>query len=146
MYRSSDHDPVILGLSLVKLVQGTTGRDTLVGTVGDDRLVGGAGADTLTGGAGADTFVYSSVRDALDTITDFTPGIDRLDLSALLASIGYAGANPVADGVVRLVDTAAGLSVQIDTDGFAGPASARPLATLSGVRAAQINASRDMRF
>ncbi|MFN3738846.1 ExeM/NucH family extracellular endonuclease [Hydrogenophaga sp.] len=145
-YRSSDHDPVILGLSLVKLVQGTSGRDTLVGAVGDDRLVGGAGADTLTGGAGADTFVYSSVRDALDTITDFTPGIDRLDLSALMASIGYAGANPVADGVVRLVDTAAGLSVQIDTDGFAGPASARPLATLSGVRAAQVNAARDMRF
>ena len=146
VYRSSDHDPVILGLSLVKLVQGTSGRDTLVGTAGDDRLVGGAGADTLTGGAGADTFVYSSVRDALDTITDFTPGIDRLDLSALMASIGYAGANPVADGVVRLVDTAAGLSVQIDTDGFAGPAAARPLATLSGVRAAQVNASRDMRF
>lgn len=143
-YRSSDHDPVLLGLSLVKTVQGTAGRDTLVGTAGDDRLTGGLGADVITGGAGADSFVYTDPRDAADRITDFVPGTDRIDLAALLSSIGYSGANAIADGVVRLVNSAAGLSLQIDTDGNAGPASARPLLTLTGVTAAQIVPARDL--
>lgn len=144
VYRSSDHDPVLLGLALVKAVNGTAGRDTLVGTAGDDRITGGIGSDVLTGGAGADTFVYTSTRDALDRITDFVPGTDRLDLQALLDSVGYSGHNAIADGVVQLVDTPAGLSVQIDADGHAGPGAARPLVTLTGVTAAQIQPARDM--
>lgn len=143
-YRSSDHDAVLLGLSLVKSVAGSAGRDTLVGTSGDDRITGGAGADVITGGAGADTFVYTSTRDAADVITDFVPGTDRIDLTALLQGIGYIGSNAIADGIVRLVNSGAGLVVQIDTDGNAGPAAARPLVTLSGVTAAQINAARDL--
>ena len=146
VYRSSDHDPVLLGLSLVKTLSGTAARDTLIGTAGDDRITGGPGADVLTGGAGADTFVYLSTRDASDRITDFMPATDRIDLSALLFSIGYTGSDAIADGVVRLVNTAAGLSLQIDSDGIAGPALARPLVTLTGVNAAQIVPSRDLAF
>jgi hypothetical protein len=142
-YRSSDHDPVVLGLNLVKRIDGT-GRGSLIGTAGDDRITGGSGAQTITGGAGRDVFVYTSMRDAGDTITDFLPGTDRLDLRGLLASVGYAGGNAIGDGVVRLVDTAAGVSVQIDTDGNAGPAVARALVTLRGVRAADLVASRDL--
>ncbi len=144
VYRSSDHDPVLLGLSLVKSINGTSQRDTLSGTAGDDRISGGSGADVLSGGAGADVFVYTSTRDGVDIITDFVPGTDRIDLSALLGSIGYTGNNAVGDGVVRLVNTTAGLSLQIDTDGNAGPAVARPLLTLSGISAAQIIAARDL--
>ncbi len=144
VYRSSDHDAVLLGLSLVKSLQGTTGRDTLVGTPGDDRISGGAGADVITGNAGADTFIYTSTRDAADRITDFVPGTDRIDISALLQGIGYTGSNAIADGIVRLVDSAAGLVVQIDTDGNAGPAVSRPLLTLSNVSAVQIVPTRDL--
>ncbi|MBT9463109.1 ExeM/NucH family extracellular endonuclease [Hydrogenophaga sp.] len=144
VYRSSDHDAVLLGLSLVKSLQGTTGRDTLVGTAGDDHITGGAGADVITGNAGADTFIYTSTRDAADRITDFAPATDRIDISALLQGIGYTGSNAIADGIVRLVDSAAGLVVQIDTDGNAGPAVSRPLVTLSNVSAAQIVPTRDL--
>jgi predicted extracellular nuclease len=147
VYRSSDHDPVLLGLMLStpgQVINGTAGRDTLVGTAGNDRITGGAGADVLTGGAGADTFVYTSTRDAQDRITDFVPGTDHIDLSALLASIGYGGSNAIADGVVQLVDTPAGLSLQIDTDGTAGRGVARPLVLLTGVNASQIVPSRDL--
>lgn len=144
VYRSSDHDPVLLGLSLYKTLQGTAGRDTLTGTAGDDRITGGDSSDVLTGGAGADVFVYTGTRDAQDRITDFVPGTDRIDLAALLASIGRSGASAIADGVVKLVDTGAGLSLQIDTDGSAGPNTARPLVVLTGVTAAQIQPARDL--
>jgi Ca2+-binding RTX toxin-like protein len=61
--------------------------DTLIGGIGNDRLTGGLSADVLTGGAGADTFVYTSasVADssgaAFDTITDWTSGTDKLEIT-----------------------------------------------------------------
>ncbi len=124
---------------------GTPGRDTLVGTSGNDTITGGASADILTGGAGGDTFVYTSTRDAGDTITDFTPYADTLNLSALLASVGYSGNQPIA-GYVRVVDVSGGASVQIDADGTSGPAVFRPLVTLKGLTAKQVVLARDFSF
>ena len=132
-FRASDHDPVLVGLSLFKSIVGTNGRDTLIGTAGDDVIIGGAGADTLTGGGGVNVFVYNSMRDAGDTITDFAPGKDFLDLRTLLASLGYTGGDPVADGYLRFVASAGGTSVQIDADGPGGRSTFRPLLTLLGV-------------
>ncbi len=66
-------------------LSGGAGNDTLVGGAGNDRLIGGIGADRMTGGGGADTFVFAagdSTSSQPDLITDFTPGIDRIDLSA----------------------------------------------------------------
>ncbi|MDZ4104341.1 MAG: ExeM/NucH family extracellular endonuclease [Hydrogenophaga sp.] len=146
VYRSSDHDAVLLGLSLVKTVQGTAVRDELVGTPGDDRITGGAGPDVITGGLGADTFVYTSARDANDRITDFVPGTDRIDIGAFLADLGYTGTDAFADGTVRLVDTPKGVSVRFDINGKAGAAGGRPLLTLIGVKAVQLNAGRDFVF
>ena len=143
-YRSSDHDPVLAGLSLYKTFTGTAGRDVITGTPGDDILIGGVGADLLTGGAGNNIFVYTSLRDAGDTITDFVPGKDTLDLRPLLASLGYTGSDPVADGWLRFVALAAGTSVQVDADGPAGGAVFRPLLTLSGVSPAMLSGPRDL--
>jgi 5'-nucleotidase len=122
---------------------GTAGRDTLVGTTGDDIIIGGAGPDTLTGGAGGDKFVYNSLRDAGDIITDFTPYADTIDLAALLNSIGIAPMDAVANGHIVIKDVTGGASLQIDTDG-AGPALARPLVTLKGLTAKQIVPARDL--
>lgn len=137
-YRSSDHDSVVIGLSLQKKIAGTAGRDRLNGSAGDDVITGGAGADTLTGGAGADTFVYQSMRDAADLITDFAPAQDVLDLRALLAGLGIVG-DPQQSGHLRLVANAAGTLVQIDSDGFAGTGVPRTLVTLSGVQPGQLS-------
>ena len=143
-YRSSDHDPVLVGLSLYKTITGTAGRDVIVGTPGDDIIIGGIGADQLTGGAGNNIFVYNSLRDAGDTITDFVPGKDTLDLRPLLAGLGYAGSDPVADGWLRFVAVAGGTSVQVDADGPAAGAVFRPLLTLSDVSPAMLSGPRDL--
>jgi uncharacterized protein len=145
-YRSSDHDPVIVGVQLVKTINGSSQRDTLMGTAGDDVITGGVGADTITGLAGRDTFVYQSMRDATDTITDFTPGEDQLDITELLQSIAYTGSQPFADGVARWVNVAGGVQLQIDTDGTAGAATAKPLVTLKGLAVNQLDAQRDVRW
>lgn len=123
---------------------GTGARDTLVGTAGDDVITGGAGADMITGGAGGDTFRYTSTRDAGDTITDFTPYEDKLDLNPLLASLGVTGSNGVASGHVLFADVIGGVQVLIDNDGSAGSAVARALVTLKGLTAAQIAPGRDL--
>ena len=143
-YRSSDHDPVVVGLNLYKTFYGASTRSTLVGSIGDDLLIGGPGANTMTGGAGSNVFVYQSMRDAGDTITDFVPGKDRIDLSALLTSIGANAASAAANGVVKLVAAGANTLLQIDVDGSAGLASVRTLATLLNVSPAQISPSRDL--
>ncbi len=143
-FRASDHDPAVIGLHLYKTFTGTAGRDQITGTPGDDILIGGVGADTLTGGAGTNLFVYTSMRDAGDILTDFVPGKDFVDLRLLLSGLGYADSNPVADGWVRFVAVAGGTSVQIDADGGGGGAVFRPLLTLTGVSPASLSATRDL--
>jgi uncharacterized protein len=141
-YRSSDHDPVVVGLSLFRTIEGTANRDSLTGTAGDDILVGGVGADLLTGREGINIYRYASLRDAGDTVADFLPGKDLIDLRTLLASIGYPGGDAFADGRVRLVDVSGGTSVRIDSDG-PGAGAARPLLTLQGVSALSLQPERD---
>lgn len=122
---------------------GTAARNTIVGTSGDDQILGGTGADVLTGGAGGDTFRYTSIRDAGDVITDFTPYADKLDLGVLLGSLGVAG-NGSATGHIRFVDTTGGVQVLLDTDGSEGRHVARPFLTLKGLTAKQMAPARDL--
>ncbi len=134
-FRASDHDPVLVGLNLFKTFIGTARRDEIVGSPGDDVIIGGVGGDTLTGGGGVNVFVYTSMRDAGDTITDFVPGTDFLDLRSVLAEVGYAGADPVADGVVTFFASPHGATIRINH---------RPLLTLSGVAPDSLRPSRDL--
>ena len=96
-------DDQIIGNAAANRLIGGAGNDVINGGSGDDTLFGGAGADTLTGGLGADSFVFTDPADAGDTITDFSLAEgDWIDITALLATIGYTGGNPVAAGLVFL--------------------------------------------
>ncbi|KAF0189089.1 MAG: hypothetical protein FD165_2835 [Gammaproteobacteria bacterium] len=59
--------------------QAGTGPVALQGTVLKDVIFATGYSDTLTGGASADQFVFAA-NSGHDTITDFTPGQDRIDL------------------------------------------------------------------
>jgi predicted extracellular nuclease len=143
VYRSSDHDPVLVGLSIFKTITPAGPRGALLGSEGDDLLIGGTGANRLTGRGGINIYVYASMRDAGDTITDFVPGKDLLDLRSLLTGLGWNGNDPVAEAFVRFVALGGGTSVQIDTDGV-GPAAPRALLTLQGVSPASLSSTRDL--
>jgi Ca2+-binding RTX toxin-like protein len=74
------------------ILRGGMGADVLFGGAGDDTLRGDLGRDTLTGGSGRDTFVFNALNQtgpdaaSADTITDFTQGEDRIDLSGIDAA------------------------------------------------------------
>ena len=86
-------------------LKGGTGNDILLGGSGDDRLIAGTGddvmdggtgnatliagpgADVMTGGPGADTFVFRQLSPTYGRITDFQPGVDKIDLAAILKGV-----------------------------------------------------------
>ncbi|MFC2972638.1 M10 family metallopeptidase C-terminal domain-containing protein, partial [Azotobacter bryophylli] len=88
----------------VPMTQGSLFNDHLVGTADNDTLTGAGGRDTMTGNGGSDVFRFNDKLDSyrnastgvssIDTITDFTPGTDRIDVSAL----GYTGLGAGNDG------------------------------------------------
>jgi Ca2+-binding RTX toxin-like protein len=123
------------------ILYGGAGDDQLLGEDGDDILAGGAGADRLTGGLGQDSFVYAVMTDAGDLVTDFAAGNggDTMDISSLLASFGYAGADAFGDGWVRTVQSGLDILVEIDTDG--GGDAFATLATLQNIDETDLNAT-----
>ena len=144
-YRSSDHDPVVIGLSLLKSINGTAGRDAITGTAGDDVITGGIGADILTGGGGNDQFVFNSLRDGVDTVTDFQPGSDTIVLSALLASLGITSTDPLSAGYVTCKASGSDALLGIDTDA-AGPQASRNLVLLKNQGCASLMTPANLLF
>ena len=60
--------------------------DVLNGDAGNDLLIGGFNSDILTGGTGSDRFRFADPSDGVDEITDFTSGVDRIEIDG--ASFG----------------------------------------------------------
>jgi VCBS repeat-containing protein len=89
IYGGSGND-VIFGGNGGDTIYGGSGNDTIDGGEGKDTIIGGFGADTLTGGLANDVFKYLSVTDShggqADTITDFSPGNDKIDFTAFAAT------------------------------------------------------------
>ena len=71
------------GITKTDLTEDMFVLDDFAGTDGDDTLEGTSRDDTFTGGAGADTFVFEPGHGS-DTISDFTVGTDKIDLSAFV--------------------------------------------------------------
>jgi serralysin len=61
-------------------LEGNAGLDSLISGNGNDRLLGGDANDNLTGGAGFDNFAFNGALGGNDTITDFTIGVDKIEI------------------------------------------------------------------
>lgn len=78
-------------------ILGGKGNDTIHGGDGRDLIDGGSGRDRLEGGGGRDTFDYNAVSDTgatsgtRDRISDFTHGVDLIDLKSMDANGSSTG-------------------------------------------------------
>ncbi|TNB90498.1 retention module-containing protein [Pseudomonas jessenii] len=131
----SNFNDTLIGDNNNNVINGGLGNDILNGGGGDDLLIGGMGNNTLTGGPGADTFQYLKGNTGHDTITDFTPGTDKLDLSQLLQ--GENGTTASLDDYLHFTVTGSGASVltSIDVSALAG-ATPNQTIDLAGVNLA----------
>lgn len=120
-------------------IEGTSGRDLITGTDASERITGGQGRDLITGGGGDDQFVYNSVVDGGDIITDFTVGSDLIVFSELFNSLGYSGSDAIDDGIVQFIGRGSDTIIAIDPDGSSGSARARSFIQMQGVELAVLN-------
>jgi VCBS repeat-containing protein len=92
-------DDKIFGRGGTDTIDGLDGNDILVGGSDDDILTGNGGLDALTGGGGADTFVFQSLDEGVDTITDYDDSeSDVIDIADLLS-----GFNAETDDITDFV-------------------------------------------
>jgi Ca2+-binding RTX toxin-like protein len=91
--KGEDGDDSLWGGDGNDMLIGGDGDDILYGEAGNDIIQGGAGNDRMTGGAGNDIFRFRADdigTSTVDTITDFTRGQDKIDLSAIDAKAATA--------------------------------------------------------
>jgi uncharacterized protein YkwD len=119
---------------------GGNGKDILNGGNGNDRLIGGLGKDQLTGGGGRDTFVYETIQDKGDTITDFSAKEDTIDLRQIMAGPAYQSKNKFAD-YLKLEQLGSDTVVRLDVDGKTKPGGFDKFVLLEKVNASSLSAN-----
>ncbi|MHC5747417.1 MAG: calcium-binding protein [Nostoc sp.] len=95
-------------------IVGTDVNDNIVGSNGNDTLCGGyfGGNDTLTGGNGTDTFTVYSYTEGVDTIYDFNPTNELIQLSA------YGFGSPLSIGSLSASQFTIGTSATTSEERF----------------------------
>jgi len=116
-------------LSGFEYIVGSTGTDYLIGSssansitggTGVDYINGGLGADTINGEAGADVIILTETsssadvvqltdRTAIDTITGFTTGTDRISLNGGVVAVVSTTLAAIANTTTLVFDTIANL-------------------------------------
>jgi Ca2+-binding RTX toxin-like protein len=97
------------GVAYGTVLFGNYGNDVLIGGDGSDGLMGSVGVDTLTGGAANDIFYFGGAW-GKDTVTDFTRGLDVLDMT------GVSGLMSFDQLAGNLIDTPEGANITFNGD------------------------------
>ena len=127
-------------------LDGGDGADQLNGGAGDDIVIGGPGIDRLYGSSGADIFRYIDFDDRGDSIRDFVRGTDRIEIHDVLADVGYAGGDPVADGwLTQTYNVGTGnIDISVDPDGPSGAAGFTVLTSVAGIGSTPLDIGTDL--
>jgi Ca2+-binding RTX toxin-like protein len=131
----SNYDDTLTGGYDNNVFHGGLGNDFLNGGGGDDVLVGGPGNNTLTGGSGSDTFAWEHGNVGHDLVTDFSIGVDKLDLSQLLQGENASAASLDDYLHFKVTGSGASLVTTIDVSSVAG-ASPTQTIDLAGINLA----------
>jgi Domain of unknown function (DUF4347)/Bacterial Ig-like domain/RTX calcium-binding nonapeptide repeat (4 copies) len=125
------------------VVLGGADNDKLLGGRQDDVLVGGMGNDMLTGGSGKDTFTFNSLNEGVDTIRDFSPTEDLIDLRSIFTRLP-AGANSFARyrQFIKLETVGSDVKINVIADGTVNGTTT----TLAVVQNTSINAVGSRNF
>jgi Ca2+-binding RTX toxin-like protein len=143
------------------LFEGNANTQTFIGTSKADTFIGNSGNDTFIGGIGADTFVFGKVYEqkvtgaasieqayvntasnltGVDTIKDFTRGVDKLQLNIdQFANLsGFSAANLVVgasalDADDYLVFNSITHTLSYDADANGAGTAAVDIVTLIGI-------------
>jgi Ca2+-binding RTX toxin-like protein len=142
----SDNDSATIAVNNTEApITGTAGNDILTGTAHVDFITGLGGNDTLTGGGGSDRFIYTASNQGVDTITDFSPANEVIQITASgsgFSGTGLVAGNALSSSQFRLGSSATNPSHRFiynqttgalffDADG-SGSGAAQQLATLTG--------------
>lgn len=114
-----DGDDELYGESQDDLLIGGAGADKLFGGNNNDILIGGLGADELTGNTGSDIFRFLTGQtfDAVDTIKDFNPSYDAIDLRDVLYE--YDPLTEIITDFVQITTSGSNSLLAVDADGGA---------------------------
>ncbi|MEZ0223143.1 MAG: cadherin domain-containing protein [Alphaproteobacteria bacterium] len=120
------------GNALANILIGNSAHNVLDGKGGDDIIAGGGDNDTLIGGTGQDTFVFSSILNGIDTISDFSAGqSDKIDISDLLTD--YDPLTMALADFVQISNSGSNSTVSVDRDGTGSAYGFAQIATINGV-------------
>lgn len=102
-----DGNDTLLGGSETDVLFGGKGSDTLLGALGDDAMTGGGDGDTFR--------FWFDDRNGQDIVSDYRPGLDKLDLSAsdTLTTFALAMAAAVQQGADTVITLSAGNTIRL---------------------------------
>lgn len=133
------------------ILRGGAGNDVIDGRDGNDLIYGGTESDIISVGlalstpnrqADQDLVVFTDRLDQGDSIFNWVPGEDGVDLTPYFDKTGYTGTTPVTDGVMALFQNGANVDVYLyDTPGNFN--SAFLAFSLMNLSTAQINVASD---
>ena len=137
---SGGQNHVIVGNGRNNYIVGSNANDTIHGGGGDVVIKVGTGGNLLTGGGQYDVFDFPSLSDHDNTITDFQPGHDVIDLRSMFSTSGWSTSAPT--NYVQLSQQGANAIMSINPSGIAG-GSSHTLVTLNNVTASALVAGTD---
>ena len=115
--QAGNGDSILIGGAGTDVLKGGAGDDFLFAGTGNQTLYGGAGVNYLeghlNGGSGVDHFQFNAADAAHDTVVNYKPGFDTLDITG--AAQGVTGASLLATATTDAAgDVVLHLSAQHD--------------------------------